>query len=86
MGTGGICPPSSPSETFSLSRDFQHLASEASVKYHEVALLIISVMIVNKRPYFVDPFSFCFTNKRSESSAQFYERGEMEAWKRQVAL
>lgn len=52
-----------PSETFSLSRDFQHLISEASLKYRKVALLIISVMIVNKPQYFVDPFPFALQTK-----------------------
>lgn len=58
-----IPPPPFPSETFSLSRDFQHLISEASLKYRKVALLIISVMIVNKLQYFVDPFPFALQTK-----------------------
>ncbi|EOA99034.1 hypothetical protein Anapl_16543 [Anas platyrhynchos] len=43
--------------------DFQHLISEASLKYRKVALLIISVMIVNKLQYFVDPFPFALQTK-----------------------
>lgn len=56
-------PPLFPSETFSLSRDFQHLMSTASLKCCKVALLIISVMIVNKLQYFVDPFPFALQTK-----------------------
>lgn len=55
--------PLFPSETFSLSRDFQHLMSTASLKCCKVALLIISVMIVNKLQYFVDPFPFALQTK-----------------------
>lgn len=55
--------PLSPSETFSLSRDFQHLTSTASLKCCKVALLIISVMIVNKLQYFVDPFPSALQTK-----------------------
>lgn len=58
-----ISPPPFPSETFALSRDFQHRTSEASLKYCKVALLIISVMIVNKHQYFVDPFLFALQTK-----------------------
>lgn len=58
-----ISPPPLPPETFALSRDFQHLTSEASLKYRKVALLIISVMIVNKHQYFVDPFPFALQTK-----------------------
>lgn len=62
-----IFPPlqeySTPPFPSSLSRDFQHLISEASLKYRKVALLIISVMIVNKLQYFVDPFPFALQTK-----------------------
>lgn len=51
------------SETFSLSRDFQHLISEGASKYHRVALLIIPVIIVNKLQYFADPFPFALQTK-----------------------
>lgn len=71
IGPGGTFPPPPfltetcfpLSLSLSLSRDFQHLISEASLKYREVAWLIISVMIVNKLQYFVDPFPFALQTK-----------------------
>lgn len=56
-------PPPFPPETFSLSRDVQHLISEAALKHHRVALLITPVMIVNKLQYFADPFPFALQTK-----------------------
>jgi len=49
--------------SLSLSRDFQHLINEASLKHRKVALLIIAVMIVNKLQYFVEPFPSALQTK-----------------------
>lgn len=49
--------------SLSLSRDFQHLINEASLKHRKVALLINAVMIANKLQYFVEPFPSALQTK-----------------------